>query len=151
MSVHVIVCVCECVCECVLGSQDWCRNLLSDCVSARASSSPLVELLFLLRESLFLRADGILNVLPTKQYDWSKQNKATYTAFTLPLGAVPVASWSRFWSDIGSVYTAPWSKGANAIIEAETSCLKIKCCNMAILPSSLTYLRHHLLALFRAL
>ena len=45
-----------------------------------------------------------------------------------------MASWSRFWSDIGSVYTAPWSKGANAIIEAETSCLKITCCNMAILP-----------------
>ena len=30
--------------------------------------------------------------------------------------------------------TAPWSKGANAITEAETSCLKITCCNMAILP-----------------
>ena len=57
-----------------------------------------------------------------------------YTAFTLPLGAVPVASWSRLWSDIGSVYTAPWSKGANAIIEVETSCLMIMCCNMAILP-----------------
>ena len=71
------------VSECVLGSQDWCRNLLSDCVSARASSSPLVELLFLLRESLFLSADGILNVLPTKQYDWSKQNKVTYTYYIL--------------------------------------------------------------------
>ena len=58
----------------------------------------------------------------------------TITAFTLPLGAEPVASWSRFWSDIGSVYTARWSKGANAIIEAETSCLKITCCNMAALP-----------------
>ena len=57
-----------------------------------------------------------------------------YTAFTLPLGAVPVPSWSRFWSDIGSVYTARWSKGANAIIEAETSCFKITCCNMAVLP-----------------
>ena len=54
------------------------------------------------------------------------------TAFTLPLGAVPVASWSRFWSDIGSVYTAPWSKGANAIIEAGTSCLKITCCNNGV-------------------
>ena len=35
----------------------------------------------------------------------------TITAFKLPLGAVPVASWSRFWSDIGNVYTtAPYSR-----------------------------------------
>ena len=92
----VCVCVCECesvcewlnVCECVyvsvwvtvcvLDSHDRCRYSLSDWLSARASSSPLVELLFLLRESLLLSAAGILNVFPTKQYDWSN-NKDTAT------------------------------------------------------------------------
>ena len=76
--------VCECVyvsvwvTVCVLDSHDRCRYSLSDWLSARASSSPLVELLFLLRESLLLSAAGILNVFPTKQYDWSN-NKDTAT------------------------------------------------------------------------
>ena len=81
LCVWVCVCVYVWVCAvtvCVLDSHDRCRYSLSDWLSARASSSPLVELLFLLRESLLLSAAGILNVFPTKQYDWSN-NKDTAT------------------------------------------------------------------------